>query len=128
MILHINTIKDEANKIEIKISKDGKVLATEVKSARAQQAEKLIPAIADILAAKKISLNKIKKIEVANYGGSFTALRIGVTTANALGYALSIPVEGTKKLELKPIDFSIVEPIYNKNPDITISQKKLVEK
>ncbi|MFH0973018.1 MAG: hypothetical protein V1768_03475 [Patescibacteria group bacterium] len=87
------------------------------------QAEKLLPAIDKLLKKNKIKLSDIKKIQVENQGGSFTALRIGVVTANALGYALGIPVEGTQKLENRQQitdsrnqksknNFSVVEPIY----------------
>ena len=127
MILYINTIKDEADKIEIKVKKDGKTLTSKIEKARARQSEKLIPSIEKVLKNQKINIKDIKRIEVENYGGSFTALRIGVTTANALGYALNIPVVGTKESKLKKTIFSVIEPIYNKNPDITISRKKLLE-
>ena len=61
----------------------------------------------------------IKKIVVVNVGESFTALRIGVLTANALGYALGIPVisnQGTVATKLKK--FSVVAPIYQREPNI----------
>lgn len=67
------------------------IVRQKIKAPR-QQAEKLLPAIDRMLRTKKIKLNAIKKIVVVNRGGSFTSLRIGVLTANALGYALKIPV------------------------------------
>lgn len=64
--------------------------------------------------------------------GSFTGLRIGITTANALAYANQIPITGTngenwladglKKLEKGEND-EIVLPEYGAAPNITISQK-----
>ena len=71
----------------------------------------------------------LKKIKVENIGGSFTALRIGITTANALGYALNIPVEGTKTNQTKKnkLEFSVVEPMYEREADITISKKNLLK-
>jgi tRNA A37 threonylcarbamoyladenosine modification protein TsaB len=129
MILYINTIKDNAEKIEVKIIHDKKELASRVVSAHTKQSEKLIPAITKLLRDTKINITEIKQIKVENYGGSFTSLRIGVTTANALGYALQIPVSGAVKAEKNAsakLPFSIVEPMYNRNPDITISKKNLI--
>ncbi|MBI2019279.1 hypothetical protein HYS95_01250 [Candidatus Daviesbacteria bacterium] len=40
----------------------------------------------------------LEGIEVETGPGSFTGLRVGVSVANALGFALGIPVNG-KKLE-----------------------------
>ena len=71
----------------------------------------------------------MKKIKVENYGGSFTSLRIGVITANALAYALKIPVEANSKINHKNKKFglySIVEPVYDREPNIGISKKMLV--
>ncbi|MFH1536127.1 MAG: hypothetical protein ABIC96_03620 [Patescibacteria group bacterium] len=40
----------------------------------------------------------MRGIEVETGPGSFTGLRVGVSVANALGFALNIPVNG-KKME-----------------------------
>jgi len=61
---------------------------------------------------EKSSINpqEITEIEVNRGPGSFTGTRIGVTIANALGFALKVPVNGS----LDP-----VEPIYSSPPAIT---------
>ena len=62
----------------------------------------ILPMISELLekAAKKLS--DITEIEVFAGPGSFTGLRVGATIANALGYALDVPVNGKhpKKLEI----------------------------
>jgi len=123
MTLYINT----TNRDEIIISlKDGdKILATKSINAPRTQAEKLLPAIDRLLKSKKIKLSDLEKIIVANYGGSFTSLRIGVITANALAYALKIPVISENKIKKNKefSGYSIVEPIYDREPNIGISKK-----
>lgn len=123
MILYINTT--QGHNIEIAIKKGDKILAKKKFSAKYRQAEKLLPEIKKILDKNKLELSDIKKIQVVNKGTdetSFTALRIGVVTANALGYALGVPVIGFQKLDVnkkKIKKFNIVEPIYSKEPNIT---------
>ncbi len=123
MTLYINTVGHDEIIIELR-DKEG-VLARKKISAPRKQSEKLLPAIDKLLKTKKIKLKELKKIIVANYGGSFTSLRIGVITANALAYALNIPVEAeTKMKKVKEFSgYSIVEPIYNREPNIGISKK-----
>ncbi|MFA4941277.1 MAG: hypothetical protein WC582_01605 [Patescibacteria group bacterium] len=122
MLLSINTTNK--NKIEIALKKGESVLTRKEFEAKHSQAEKLLPGIEKMLKSKKIKLSDISGIEVANISREetgFTALRIGVVTANALGYALGVPVAGeTKKnkKQKKPLEFDIVEPIYNKEPNI----------
>ena len=85
-----------------------------------------MPAIDKLLKTQKIKLSALKKIVVASYGGSFTSLRIGVITANALAYALKIPVESemkTKKANKRFGRYSLVEPVYDREPNIGISKK-----
>lgn len=124
MTLYINTIaKDE---ITLALLQDDKILANKVIQAPRLQSEKLLPAIDRLLFSKKVSLKQLSKIVVANQGGSFTSLRIGVITANALAYALKIPVEAEPKTLRKNKIFStysIVEPMYDREPNIGISQK-----
>jgi len=127
MILYINTVLND--EIVIALYNKEKLIAEKKISAPRQQAEKLLPAIDKLLKAKKIKLSDLEKISVENYGGSFTSLRIGVITANALAYALKIPVEAKSKMNQKNKKFgaySIVEPVYDREPNIGISKKPLV--
>jgi tRNA threonylcarbamoyladenosine biosynthesis protein TsaB len=127
MILYINTVLND--EIVIALYNKEKLIAEKKISAPRQQAEKLLPAIDKLLKAKKIKLSDLEKISVENYGGSFTSLRIGVITANALAYALKIPVEAKSKMNQENKKFgaySIVEPVYDREPNIGISKKPLV--
>jgi tRNA threonylcarbamoyl adenosine modification protein YeaZ len=118
MTLYINTASYD--EVIITLLEGTKKIANKKFKAGRNQAEKLLPAIDKLLKTKKIKLGQLKKIVVANFGGSFTSLRIGVVTANALGYALKIPVEAenNSKSVKKFSGYSIVEPIYNAEPNI----------
>ena len=120
MELYIDTTGGDY--IEIALLKRGAFICKKKFKAKYRQAEKLLPGIKEILAKNKINIANIKKVKVANKENektSFTALRIGVVTANALGYALGIPVTGEKNSVSKGQQFSIVKPIYNRKPNIT---------
>jgi len=135
MNLYINTASYD--EIIIALQDGTKIIAQKKIIAPRQQAEKLVPTIDRLLKSKKIKLSALKKIIVANQGGSFTSLRIGVITANALGYALKIPVVAEKKITLKTkgsapesrraqkkfAGYSLVEPVYDSEPNIGISKK-----
>lgn len=123
MTLYINTTAHD--EITLSLSNEAGVLISKKIKAARQQSEKLLPAIEKLLLSKKIKLNQLKKIIVANVGGSFTSLRIGVITANALAYALNIPVEAESKIKKNKTfsKYSLVEPIYDREPNIGISKK-----
>ena len=135
MNLYINTASYD--EIIIALQDGAKIIAQKKIIAPRQQAEKLVPAIDRLLKTKKIKLSALKKIIVANCGGSFTSLRIGVITANALGYALKIPVVAEEKIVAKTkgsvsesrltskkfAGYSLVEPVYDSEPNIGISKK-----
>ena len=65
-----------------------------------QKPQDLVGLIEKTLKREKINLKEIKGIEVNLGPGSFTGLKIGVAVANALGFALDIPVNGGRKLVL----------------------------
>lgn len=126
IILNIDTSDNDIAKISL--DKDGKKIKSKNFSARRQQSEKLLPAINNLLNSVNIKLKDISKIKVAHQGSSFTSLRIGVLTANALAYALGIEVETIvlDKKNLKKLKgFNIVLPKYNSDPDIKITVSKL---
>lgn len=56
----------------------------------------LLPLIVKILKKQKAAFADISAVVVNTGPGSFTGTRIGVAVANALGFALNIPVNGKK--------------------------------
>ena len=127
MILCINTIQE--NNIMIALKNNKGLVAQKNFKVKYKQAEKLLPLIDKLLKQNKSEIKDIKKIQVANQGESgtsFTALRIGIVIANALGYAIGAPVEEVAKgcKKLKEITtgyryFKLIKPIYSKEPNIT---------
>ena len=120
MKLYIDTTQNDYIQLSLK-EKDKELAYLKVES-RMKQAEKLLPSIQKLLSDKNINLKDIKEIKVNNLGGSFTSLRIGVMTANALGYTLGIKVRGMDKKGACN-KFSIIKPNYNKNPNISKPKK-----
>ena len=91
MKLHIDT----SNREKIVIGIDGEKFKTE---AIKEKSQKLLPFINEVLKKKEIKIEDISEIEVNTGPGSYTGLRVGVSVANTIGWALKIPVNG-KNLE-----------------------------
>jgi tRNA A37 threonylcarbamoyladenosine modification protein TsaB len=64
-----------------------------------RQSELLLKTIEQTLSGLNLGLKDLKGIIVVSGPGAFSALRIGVTTANALGYSLGVSVVGVEVLE-----------------------------
>jgi tRNA A37 threonylcarbamoyladenosine modification protein TsaB len=120
-VLSINTVLDENKKVRVSLSRNGSVVCSLAASAERKQSEKLLPLVKRLLEKAGAKKDEIKEIAVENRGGSFTASRIGIATANAFGYALGIPVRGAgdnKKTGVKKSGYSIVLPEYSGEPNI----------
>lgn len=96
-ILHIET----ATKIcSIALSKNGKLLSfKETDESAYVHAEVITLFIEDVLAAGGIKASDLSAVSVTSGPGSYTGLRIGVSTAKGLCYALSIPLISIDALE-----------------------------
>jgi tRNA threonylcarbamoyladenosine biosynthesis protein TsaB len=121
MILTIDTTDNQNIKLSLK-NNEGKVFDF-VEPAPRQQGERLLPAVEKILKKAKAKLKDVKEVRVGNSGGSFTSLRIGVTTANALAYAIGAKI-GSIDNDLKAGEIGVVEPLYDSEPDIGGSKHK----
>ncbi len=62
------------------------------------QAERLFPALGELLARARASYADLSRIAVTTGPGSFTGLRIGLSAARGLGLALNVPVLGIPSL------------------------------
>lgn len=69
------------------------------------RSQKLLELVDKALKKRKKSLKDLTEIEVNLGPGSFTGLRVGISVANTLGWALKIPINGQKSGKL-------VEPKY----------------
>ena len=97
MLLLIDTISN-CSRIIIKsdnITNSSKILHNN----KGQISEKIIQKIIKLF-EKKYSLKKITKIIVCTGPGSFTGLRIGISTAIGLGLALNVKVYGINAFEI----------------------------
>ena len=81
------------------VNKDGKSAQRVRETARGQAAH-LIPLIQETLEEIDVSFQDLDVIGVTRGPGSFTGLRIGLTTARTLGLSLNIPVIGLNTLDL----------------------------
>ena len=102
MKLYIDT--SDGQKIIVGI--DNKRFKTD---ARLEKAQKLLPFINEILKKEGKKIKEIKEIEVNTGPGSFTGLRVGVSVANTLGWALGIPVNGKDLRKGEVIDIKYEE-------------------
>src|SRR4030042_4030295 len=97
MLLKIDTTKREEVTVEL-IDK-----RTDIKDKLVQTqklgSQVLLPMITKILKKNKINFSDLTEIEVNPGPGSFTGTRVGVAVANALGFSLNIPVNGSPRCE-----------------------------
>ena len=124
MILFINTSDKEKIylRLERRAGQKKETVSRLSLTAPRRQSEKLLPAIQKLMGKTRVSLEDLSEIRVAASGGSFTALRIGIATANALAYALKIPVYpiGQEKTIKKSRGLQIVSPAYDREPNIGV--------
>ncbi len=83
---------DSTSREKVTVALDDKKIIEEQKLG----SQVLLPLIVKILKKQKTTFADISEIEVNTGPGSFTGTRVGVAVANALGFALNIPVNGKK--------------------------------
>ena len=82
---------DTSNSDEIIVGLDGKMHKTK---ARQDKSQKLLPFIDELIKKEGKTIKDVKEIEVNTGPGSFTGLRVGVSVAQTLGWALGVKVNG----------------------------------
>ena len=98
LILNIETATKNCS---VALSKAGITLAIrEIAEQNFSHAEKLHIFIEELLLETNIALKEVKAIAVSQGPGSYTGLRIGVSAAKGLCYALSIPLIAVDTLEI----------------------------
>lgn len=100
--LIIDTFDNRQISIELSIGDKKFVKRQKVDTTKAQAT---LPLLMEIISENKLTLKDLDAIEVNTGPGSFTGLRVGIAIANALSFALNIPVNGKKAP-------NFAEPLY----------------
>jgi tRNA threonylcarbamoyladenosine biosynthesis protein TsaB len=100
MLLSINTCGNTATvALGVADTKGVKILATAELAVRTYSA-RLIPEIAALLQKQQAKMSDIEAIVVVNGPGSFTGIRVGVSTAKGLSEGAGIPLIAVSRLAL----------------------------
>lgn len=92
-MIYILNIETATKNCSVSLSKNGKtIVISEIAEVQFSHAEKLHVFIKDVLNEAEISLNDLSAIAVSKGPGSYTGLRIGVSAAKGLCYALNLPL------------------------------------
>jgi tRNA threonylcarbamoyladenosine biosynthesis protein TsaB len=95
------------------IAKDGKLISLkEDNSKNYSHAEKLHIFINDALSEAGITINDLDAVAISKGPGSYTGLRIGVSSAKGLCYSLGIPLISVPTLDLLAFKLKKVEGVF----------------
>lgn len=88
--------------VRVTLKKKGTVVG-QLEEGNQYGSQVLLPLIQRLLKKRKLKLSELTSVDINPGPGSFTGLRVGVAVAQALGFALNIPVNGKigKPVELK---------------------------
>lgn len=95
VVLAIDTA---APRLALALLQDGQHIETVVEDMATGQAERLFPALDELLKRAGAAYGDLTRIAVTTGPGSFTGLRIGLSAARGLALALDIPVLGIPSL------------------------------
>lgn len=97
-VLIIDTSSNKRTKVGLSIDRK---LFWEKQESGKLHSQVVLPLIDKILKSNNITPKNVTGIKVNRGPGSFTGIRVGIAIANALGFALKIPVNGKKVGEME---------------------------
>jgi len=109
MTLYIDTT--QRLELVVKLLQNNRAVG-EIRNAQStNHAQHLLPAIERLLQDQGVAMKDISEIAVNPGPGSFTGTRVGVAVANALSFALGIPVNNLPAGQARPV--------YDREPNIS---------
>lgn len=117
-MVYILNIETATKNCSVSLSKDGKtVVLKELSEEQFSHAEKLHLFIKEVLKTADILLHDLSAVAVSKGPGSYTGLRIGVSAAKGLCYALNVPLIAVDTLailsEKLSVDSGIIVPMID---------------
>lgn len=87
-------------KIVVSLLKDNQVIYSKIEDNDNHLSERFLPMIKDCLDENNYSLENVDRIYIVNGPGSFTGIRVGVTTAKVIAWGLKKEIVPISELEL----------------------------
>lgn len=115
LILHLETATTVCS---VAIGRDGKLLALKEQGGDYSHSENLTLFVQDVCKQADVELSSLDAIAVSKGPGSYTGLRIGVSTAKGLCYALNKPLIAINTLQ--HMAFAMALSGKNKFPENTL--------
>ncbi|QKY71224.1 tRNA (adenosine(37)-N6)-threonylcarbamoyltransferase complex dimerization subunit type 1 TsaB [Lentibacillus sp. CBA3610] len=84
----------------VALLKDDQLIGEVTTNLKKNHSVRLMPAIDQLMRAVDMTPQQLDRIVVAKGPGSYTGVRIGLTTAKSMAWALDIPVVGVSSLEV----------------------------
>lgn len=107
--MNILALEASAKAASCCVCRDDFLLAQSYQHSGLTHSRTLLPMVEDLLKNSGLSLDDMELIAVANGPGSFTGLRIGVSTAKGLAWAKALPCAGCSTLESMAWNLSHLE-------------------
>lgn len=108
MILHIETATDVCSVV---LANEGKVLASRESTADRSHASILAVFIDEVMKEANVSFSNLLAVAVSKGPGSYTGLRIGVSTAKGICYAMNIPLIAINTLQAMASAYLLQFPV-----------------
>jgi tRNA threonylcarbamoyl adenosine modification protein YeaZ len=102
-------IDTSSNIVGVALSHKDEILASLTWQTTQNHTIELLPNLVCLLQQAKVKLGSIEAVIVAKGPGSFNGLRVGMSTAKGLAFALNIPLLGVNTLEAEAYPFAFTE-------------------
>ena len=96
--MNILAFETSGRAASVAVMKDKRIIGEMAVSTKLNHSEKLMPMIDELLKKTDISIKDIDFLAIGVGPGSFTGIRIGVSTAKGLAQALNIPIAAVSSL------------------------------
>ena len=93
------SFESSAKAASVAVTEDGKLLGQSTQVSGLTHSATLLPMVEDLLKNLGLNMDKIDAFAVAHGPGSFTGIRIGISTVKGLGWAQNKPCTGVSTLE-----------------------------
>ncbi|MBU9723679.1 MULTISPECIES: tRNA (adenosine(37)-N6)-threonylcarbamoyltransferase complex dimerization subunit type 1 TsaB [Bacillaceae] len=98
--MNVLAIDTSSYVLGVAVMKDGWLVGEYITYLKKNHSVRLMPAIRALMEEVDLTPNRLDRIVVSEGPGSYTGVRIGVTTAKTMAWSLKIPVVGVSSLEV----------------------------